>query len=125
MNNKSYDYIINESRFKNINSIYFNLESEFFDNGYEDYEFIKNELIECIKYIVISKIGIIQFREWVEEKMFLEEASLEDKLDYFYKSLPDKIDDSTPENDINNLWWYISCPIDIGWKMEDGSYWFS
>lgn len=122
--NINYKKVIRDSKFKNINSIYFSLETILIEMGISDYNFTKKAFIECVKYIVDSKQGIIKFREWVENYELLDKSKLDIQLDYIYKSFPDEYDEDTPEIDINNLWWYINCPIDIGWLQDNGDYFF-
>ncbi|WP_110890453.1 MULTISPECIES: DUF596 domain-containing protein [Rodentibacter] len=44
---------------------------------------------------------------------------------YLYHSFPTSYDEHEPEKDIENLWWYVNCPVDIGWLQPNGTYWFS
>ncbi|WP_143411974.1 hypothetical protein [Canicola haemoglobinophilus] len=113
-----------DSKFKNINSIYFSLETHLIEIGIRDYDFTKREFVECVKYIINSKQGVIKFREWVENYELLDKSNLDLQLDYIYKSFPKEYDENIPEKDIDNLWWYIGCPVDIGWLQDDGTYWF-
>ena len=88
-------------------------------------ELSKEVFIETLRYIILNDIGVLEFRDWVENNEELKKSDLDVQLLYIYKSFPTEYDESIPEKDIENLWWYVACPVDIGWKMEDGSYWFS
>ncbi|OOF46830.1 DUF596 domain-containing protein [Rodentibacter trehalosifermentans] len=121
----NYEYVISESKFKNINAIYFSLQEELCSNGVSDYDILKSEFIKFIRYIVNSKIAVIEFRTWVDIHEQLDNSDLETQLSYIYKSFPTEYDENVPEKDIDNLWWYTECPVDVGWLKDDGEYWFS
>ncbi|WP_018651247.1 DUF596 domain-containing protein [Actinobacillus capsulatus] len=124
MKNINYIEVIKDSKFKNINAIYFALEAFLIEINITDYNFTKRAFIECIEYIVTSKQGIIKFREWVENHDLLDKSNLEIQLNYIYRSFPEEYDEDIPEKDINNLWWYVKCPVDIGWLQDNGNYFF-
>lgn len=108
----------------NIRSIYDNIRNY---NGNNDIpiEDSKCIFIDTIRYLVSKKIGILKFREWVDNHHNLDISDLEYQIDYISRSFPDEYDENIPEKDIDNLWWYVGCPVDIGWLQPDGSYWFS
>lgn len=88
-------------------------------------ELSKEIFIETLRYIILNDIGILAFRDWVENREELINSDLDTQLSYIYQSFPTEYDEDIPEKDIENLWWYTACPVDIGWKQKNGSYWFS
>lgn len=88
-------------------------------------ELSKEIFIETLRYIILNDIGVLEFRDWVENREELTNSDLDTQLSYIYQSFPTEYNEDIPEKDIENLWWYAACPVDIGWKQKDGSYWFS
>lgn len=117
----NYDCIYEKCYGMCISSIYFNVESELIEKGFDNYFMTRDEFINILKYFVLEKRCVLKFRYEINK----DEASLEEQLLYIYSSFPDEIDENIPEKDVNNLWWYFSCPVDIGWKQPDGSYFIS
>lgn len=118
-----YNKIIDESKYNFIHSIYVNIKFYLFEQGIVDENMTKRVFIDVLKFAVNSGMAKIRFRN--DQPEYLKDLLLSDQLDYLYSTFPVEYDENDPEKDIENLWWYIGCPVDIEWKLDDGSYYLS
>lgn len=109
--------VLDYSRNSNIRAIY-----DFFRR--EGYSIEESEclFLEAVRLFIELHIARLDFRAWVREKDKLNNSSVDIQLNFIRNTFPDYYDENIPEKDIDNLWWYAGCPVDIEWKQEDGHY---
>lgn len=117
----NYENIYNRCYGLNISSIYFEIESDLFELDIDNYEEAKLEFINALRFLICEKKCILKFR--YDDR--LNNSTLDEQLLYINDSFPNEVDETVPEKDIENLWWYFSCPVDIGWRQADNSYFIS
>ena len=83
-------------------------------------------LIRTLEYLLKRRrIKLVFFGISKENINYLNHsANIYEQLDFLRNSFPTEYDKDIPDKDIMNLWWFIYCPVIIGWKTHLGQYLF-
>ena len=123
-----YESIIESCRYHHIRFI-FNL-IQFYDDkdiniSIEDAKIIFMSILRYLMNKGEIKLLFVDNGFSEEKNNILNTSDIETQLNALYNSFPIEYDENIPEKDIDNSWWYISCPVIIGWKNDDGSYYYA
>ena len=123
---KDYTEVVEESRFAGIHVLFISiyLTTTDIEDEVESIKYSELKLIKLLRELAKSKeIRLTIYGYTKNFRKYVEDSDLEKELKKLQDSFPKEYDKKTIE-DMKYLWWFRDCHLAIGWRQDDGDYYY-